>query len=1563
MAKRLNKKVAIIGSLILALLILAAIVVVLNLSRDPQKYIKDAQAALALKEPDYKIAEKAYGRAFAYSKKTELRIDILFKLADMYLDMNEWSKAAGCWNKIINFDTKNLKARLAMLDYNYQLADSGNWSAWKEVESNVSELVEQQLDTTPRMYRMKGQALLELVRRGQMTDKEKGINDTIEILQKAIQAEPNNADVYQYLADAIIQKGEILAARGILNSVENARQEADKVLLKGIDALPNEPKVYINLYNNKLAEAKEDQDKIKEVESNIIQLTQKFSDSPLSYFALAQLYQRNPRDIDKAIASIEKSRQLDKQNVSYALISASLYYRKYLANKDQQNFQKAIDIATEALSYPESLDVPGPKARISFINRYSLHTFLANCYLERTTESLKEQTKDPNWLELAEKEVYQINQLLGSAENPYSIMWQGRILLAKGQKNEAIKQMYSAYQLLTVSGQAQNDLQLGLLAYELAKTLENSSETGVVGQFYLTAFSNRMYYNKPEMLLNFASALIRMQDWERAIQLIDIFDKNFTESNDSKNLRISAYIGAKMYDKAKESLDKLSEDDPNVLRLENLLLNARASAAGWELAQNQPAEGQQLQQKEQYQQIKAQYEQIKNEGNRVRDKLAAIGAAKITEAEFVDLCKRYITDKEYKKAATFINSYQVSYPNSVNASLYKLMLAEPSPVNIPPERNDQIMVQTFEAIKDPVRSMLTLGQFYQVKGKNEQAIEYYQKVLQVAPENPMALTNLFSIALSQQDFSQAQKLIEIARKNNTDLCDGEFFKARLAFSSKEYQSVIERINDCLEKRPIFSEAYLMRSQAYSAIGKDNDAIEDAKKAYSLNPLDGNITRNLAYVLYTRNQKVGASATTEQIAETRSAMELAIRANPTDLKLRSFYSQFISQTEPDRAIAISQQIQKVQPTVENSLRLGTLAMRVAQQNKSQKDVYLAIAEKAYKEAYELAPDNTGVLDSYAEFLRNTGKSDEGEKILAGHDNLLWRFYARNGKMDDAQKILVKLYEANPQDVNAIKGLLLVSRSKNDQAGTLKYSADLLKINESVDNEVIQVESYLEAGLADEAKAKLESLREKYPDEPSLIFLQAWQLARQGKLEDALKLANRNLELDKNNPRVWRLRGQINLAMNKYNEAVDDLQKSKSLSDNAEIRIDLARAYERTSRDELAIAELKFAVDEQGASVARDMLEEMYRKTGNVERLQKFYSETIGKFPDGVYWYNHAGEFALNAKNFDEAYKLFDIALQNSLKINSESPDLSAFDGKMRSMLLSKKYDQLLAEATKYLDGLFAPIAYERMAEAKAYTGDKETAIQYFRRALEKAGTNENFIIEILKIMNNVVGFDETVKWCNEKVQSQPDSLAVNLALFNLYNMNQQYNKALEYVDNCIRIAVDNERMRLMCQMSKAGTLLTVFKKTSDKEYLKKAIAEYESILQKQPTDITVMNNLAYIYADNNIDLAKAVEYGEKAYKAVPNNEGVLDTYGYVLLKNNRAAEADEFMQRSLQQYEQKKMNAPVEVYEHIAMVKEKLGRNNEALDAYKRAIEIAGKNGSQDDKNRISAAIERLSSKK
>lgn len=1567
MAKRLNKKIAIIGTLVLAVIVFGIILFVLAMSvkRNPQQYIKEAQAKLSLKEPDYKGAEKAYGYAFAYAKKnTKLKIDILFKLVDMYLSENDWRKAAGCWNKVINFDTNNLKARVALLNYSYDVAQSGVWSAWKDVETNASELIDKELDKSPRIYRMKGQAMLELVRRGQMTDKEKGINDTLAILKQVNESEPNNVDTYLYLADGLTQKGEILAAKGILNANENAHTEAIKILKKGVELNPNEPKAYINLYSSEIIEAKGDKEKIAKIESDIIKLTQKFPNNANVYFALSQLYYRNPKTSDKALAALDKAFQLDKQNVNYSLSIASLYYKKYLTEQNPQNMQKAIDMAKEALTFPEALDVQGPKARTNIINRYSLHSFLANCYLDKASISSNEVKTAT--LDLAEKEIYELNQILGTVENPYSIMWKGRLQFAKGQKNEGIKLMYDAYQKLTTADSQQGDPQIGILAYELAKAFENSPESGVVGTFYLTAYRNRMFDTKPQMLLDFTASMMKMRDWKHAIELLDNYDQLFGEDKFSRELRISAYIGGNMYEQTEEQLAKVSDSDPNILRLKNLHLNAILNKTAWDMAQNQPAPGQTAtaQQTTQTAQLKAKLEQTKIESTKVRDKLAIVGIKVLSENEFADMCRRYVADADYKKAGLLVDNYLVVHPNSVNAEVLKLVLAEPSPVNVPPKRNEEITLKVIENMKTPVDRETLLGGFYQASGDTTQAVSHYRKVLETAPDNANALYNLFNIAINDKDFSQAEKVADTAIKYNIDLCDGDFVKAKLAYAKKDYQGCIDKVNTCLEKRPIFSEAYLLRSQAYTALNKETEAIADAKKAYEFNPYDNIIPRNLAFVLYTRDQKLGASASIDQMAETKNALITAIRANPRDVDLQNFYAKYISNNEPDNAIAVSQQIQKMQPTVANSLWLGSLAMDVATKKGVSKpqQYYYSIALNAFENAYKIDPNDSRVLTGYSECLRTMGKIEEGEKILKGHDDLLWRYYTRTGNIDEASKIIGKLYDASPKDINNVKGMLFVARTKLDQANILKYSGELVKLDKSLENQIIQIESCLEIGLSDEAKGKLDSLTEQYPNDARLAFLNAWLSAKQGKLADSLKLANKNIELDPANPRAWRLRGQIYSGLNSFNEAISDFQKSKSLSDNADVRIDLARAYVRTNSAQQAISELKIAADEQGSVTARNLLEEVYFSTGNTEQVSKFYNETLTKYPDNVYWLNHAGNFCLNTKEYERAAKFFDSAFQSSLKINKDAPDPEAFDGKLRTLLLTKKYDVLQAEATKYIDTKLSPIAYERMAEAKSSTGDKDGSLQYFKRALEKAGTDQTYLIGILSLMNNVIGYDETLKWCNEKIQTQPDSPAVNLALYYLYNIKQQYNKALEHLDKCIALAKNDEQQSLTMQMNKTKLLLTMYEKMSDKQYLNKAIAEYESLLKKQPTNIEVMNNLAYLLADSDTDAAKSLDYGKKAYQGAPNNAGVLDTYAYVLFKNNKLQDADEFINRAIQQYEQNKMNAPIEVYEHMALIKEKLGQNDKALDAYKRALEFAGSNATPEVKTRITAAIEKLKSK-
>ncbi|MFO7577653.1 MAG: PEP-CTERM system TPR-repeat protein PrsT [Pelovirga sp.] len=66
--------------------------------------------------------------------------------------------------------------------------------------------------------------------------------------------------------------------------------------------------------------------------------------------------------------------------------------------------------------------------------------------------------------------------------------------------------------------------------------------------------------------------------------------------------------------------------------------------------------------------------------------------------------------------------------------------------------------------------------------------------------------------------------------------------------------------------------------------------------------------------------------------------------------------------------------------------------------------------------------------------------------------------------------------------------------------------------------------------------------------------------------------------------------------------------------------------------------------------------------------------------------------------------------------------------------------------------------------------------------------------------------------------------------------------------------------------------------------------YQDSLRHDESNIVALNNLAYILADNFGENQLALDYAMRAYQLRSNDPRIMDTLGYVLVKNNRAQEA-------------------------------------------------------------------------
>lgn len=1029
-------------------------------------------------------------------------------------------------------------------------------------------------------------------------------------------------------------------------------------------------------------------------------------------------------------------------------------------------------------------------------------------------------------------------------------------------------------------------------------------------------------------------------------------------------------------------MESLPADDPNSIMLKGILAQAKIRHAQTVIAQKgrrASVEGLfdindiQMQQETRKlpsdEKLTAQLETSVETLSKSAEDLLSIEPNMVGAGTLAVLCKRYINRGQFERAQELTAKYLAHSPDDATGLLYKLMLAEPEPDKISQQRLFELREQALLPIVEPPMRALSLGVLYQKNDKLDKAVEQFEKVLDLTSQAPeqrqsriAAAGALFDIALMREDMQMAEEIASTAQRENLDDCSGKFYAARLDVAMKKYDDALSDIDAVLKQRPVFSYAYLLRHRINSALANEQASMADIQTAARMRPDDSIIAKSLASVLYRRNQRLGGNVSSAQQLETRAALDRAIALNPGDLQLLSFYAEYISPTEPERAMAVRQRLQTVAPSMANAMLLAKMAIRMSleQDNEDNKKAFLDIAGSAMDQAKTYEPENQDLLETCGEYYRLIGREDKAEQLLSGSGDwkLLWRHHVRAGDLVKAAKVLEQAYQANPKDPNVLEGFLYLAEQTGNKESASKYSEELLAVEDTVQTNLMTIQAFLRVGLVKQADSKLKSFQEKNPGEPRGMLLGAWLAMSQGRLQDALKQTNRYLEVEQESATGWKLRGQINRLLANYDQAVADLRKSRLLSDEPITRVELARAYLRNGRVEDAITELESTIENpQAPRQARVLLEGLYWRLGKTDVLKKFYQETLEKMPDSIFWLNRAAGFAVSTKDLPKAEQLFERAWQKS--IQQGNGDRDAFAGYLQTLLQGGKLGKLFEQAAKYVDSDFASIAYFRMAQGRLKLGDKENAVQYCRKAIEKAGSDEKQVTNILQKTYSLLGPDEAEKLCSERLAAAPDSFAENWMMFGLMRLRDRYNKALDYVDKCIEITGLGSQRKLHCIMKKTEVLILAYRKTSDKTYLQKAVSEYESLLREMPNNTGVLNNLAYILAENDGDLDVALKYIKQAVDLKPDEPGFLDTYAYVLYKRGEYSKASETVQSALQQYETQGSQVPLDVYEHAGQIYEKLGQTDQAVAAYEQALEAGGDNISKPVKDRLTSDITRL----
>lgn len=1560
MAKRINKTVLIIGIVVVGIIGLLGSAIAVNelWRKNPNRYIKRAQPKIEAGE--FEEAARDYGGAFARSKNKDKQIEYLYKAAELYEKAGKWDKVIGCWGQITLVDAENWQARKNLINYFKERAESGEMGIWQMIEKNVSDYIENReeadLDIEPEMYLLMGQSKLISAQLGITADSAGTNREAKANLEKAIELSEGNAEpeVYKLLALSVLYKGSVDQDRGILNAMDKAKTDAIEILEKGVTANQDDVQAKLNLLDISI-QGKGLSD-VKAEEPNYLQLIEDYPDEAEVYARVGNYYNMSAKKVD-AYEMLSKAIELDEKNINYVLSAARLAYSCYTQTGDKKYYHDTIDLVGRGFEMPGTA-VEDVKTKVANINRkYIFHNTLAELYIN---EALKSEGHEKDILtSKAEENIHEIKQILSSPDSAETRKWDGILNYAKGNYSEGVRLMYDAYESIEAEGKGKAN---SFLSYILADAFKDTSETGVVFQFLSSAFQDREFlYSHPNEFQEYIAMLVQAGP-SIAIQVANNYEMVFGESPEIKILKARAYLATNNRDKAESIIESLDSDDPNRSALQVNLISSqireKQSTYIQLKASSYPADESA---QAALDSIKSEVEKLQEEQSDRTYELLNANSEFIGSTQFSNLYQYFVNANKLDKAKSVVEAYLEKQPDDINAKLYSKLLLEDEPNDVSDERRDELFIETLNEIENPERKAISLGSYYYSKGNLEEATNYFKEAFDINPENTVAFENLFNIYLIDNNQEEIEQLIEHAKEKNLDACEGLYYAARGAMTKNEHSKALELLNKCIEERPVFSSAYMMRGRAHLALNDFDNAVEDAYKARRLSPYNTEFVKNLATILYTRNQRLGIDVTQDQIIEAKKVLQEAIAANPSNQELQLLYAEYLAQESPESVLAMLQAIQKRSPNIETALNISRIAMRLATQSRPAvardvQEAMLQIAESSLKQVLEMEPKNTTALSIYTQLLQMTERTDEAEEFAKRDETLLWNYYLASGRTEEALEILKKIYEENPDDKQALSTLLLISEKTKDANDVKKYSEELVAMSpDDIEVLLAQIRGLIETNQIEEASKKLVSFKVKYPDNARADLLQAFVDIRNSEFDKAMGSVKKALVNEPDNGRAWYLKGEINSLLTKFDEAIEDYKKSKAIESKIDVRVALAKAYLNNDMVSDAITELKILANNPQTPIQIWLLlEDIYLRKGSKADVEDFYEDALEKFNNGSYWILKKANYAVSKKEFELAEKLYLAVWEASLP----QGNADAFGGYINVLLLSERYDDMYKFASKYVDSNQSIMALLAMAEAKYKLGEEAEAMELYGMTLDKAEDNYSLANTVCSAIYRVAGEKASKDFIEGKLKDSSAAKIYHYVLHNWYLAKEQYQKALDNLEETISLEED-ETGKTQIRQGKMAILQQAYARTANERYYDTLMAEYENYLAKNPEDLSMLNNISYMLASKGEQLDRALEYAEQAYKKIPNNPGIIDTYGFVLLKQGKTEQALKMFLKSKQLFEAQKPFAPAEVYDHIANAYEKLENKDSALIYYEQALELSQKSMSEDDIERIKSSISKL----
>ncbi len=623
--------------------------------------------------------------------------------------------------------------------------------------------------------------------------------------------------------------------------------------------------------------------------------------------------------------------------------------------------------------------------------------------------------------------------------------------------------------------------------------------------------------------------------------------------------------------------------------------------------------------------------------------------------------------------------------------------------------------------------------------------------------------------------------------------------------------------------------------------------------------------------------------------------------------------------------------------------------------------LSLAILDYEEAMRRAPNDIRIVVSAVSAMYKAGHYDRADEILkrAADQGLyhpqLKRFelqkHLREGEIGSASTILEDLL-ANQPGNRLYRLAFALLRIEQKDFTEAQQQLDRLKTEEpnSLTIAAVQIKLFIRQGQTDRALLLCNELVDKIDNAPAYI-LRGRTYKTLGDSNQASEDFERATTIEPNNVYGWIAKSDFYHSTKNLNAAVASIRKAMSLEPKSLSVCKRAVSLLLASSDPDERLEGHSILDRALESNPKDVELRLYKAhsliaTGNIKDATLILEAITDEHPEVSDAWLLLGEIRLKQGKSGEA---IDFALRGL-----------RYSPKDRQLLLSKaraeqEMSPLSAIATlKILRELY-PNDFEvarELANAYIEASEAEKAVDLLRKQLSvcDAGTRRECRIGLAVALCKNNNKEEAEREFNSLYQSAPNDPRPLIAEVRLLAEDKRWSQLHQKVTDWTQEHPKDAEVPFAAAIISQTT-----------GHPAEAVEFYQQVIKLDPNSLIALNNLAWIWCEEQGKPAQALELAQRGLEKAPEYIDLIDTRGVIWYRLGEFEKAADDFERCIASYPAHRP-ALTASYFHLGRTRARLGKKREALKNLKKALELNTEIGglSTADVAEVQRLIEELS---